>query len=72
MKRRTHFFYVCAVGANGFMQLVACDAKLFRPVRNIRRDLWIDLFRIVRALGVLLVNRMRLVNFCRMMVLGQT
>jgi len=48
-----------AVAADGLMQLVAGDVELVGPVGDVGGHLGVDLFRIVRALGgVLLVEGM--------------
>ena len=44
-----NLFYVSAVAANGFVELIASNSGLFGPVGNIGCHFWIDLFRIVWA-----------------------
>jgi hypothetical protein len=64
-----HFFYMRSVTANGFVELIACDAKLFRPVGDIGRHLWIDLLRIVWPFCVFFMYGVGLVCFLYIVVL---
>ena len=57
------FFDVGAVGADGFVELVACDVEFFGPVGDVRGHFGVDLFGIVRALGVLFVDGVGFVGF---------
>jgi hypothetical protein len=65
----SHFFYMRSVTANGFVELIARDAKLFRPVGDIGRQLWIDLLWIVRPFCVFFMYGVGLVCFLYIMVL---
>jgi hypothetical protein len=56
---RAHFLDVRAVTANGLMELITGYAKLLRPIGNVRCNFWVDFLRIVRSLGVFLVNGVR-------------
>jgi hypothetical protein len=56
MQSQAHFFYMRAVAANGFMQLVSGYAKFFRPIGNIRCHLRVNLLRVVRSLHRLFVR----------------
>ena len=49
----SNLFYVSAVTANSFMKLIAGNAKLFRPVRDVGCHLGIDHLRIVWSFYVL-------------------
>jgi hypothetical protein len=62
---------VGAVGANGFVELVAGDAELFGPICNVGGHFGIDLFEVVRALGgVVFVKGVGFVAFGSVVVLG--
>ena len=63
MERGTDFVDVGAVGADGVVEDFTGDTKLFGPVRNIRGELGVDDFGVVRAGGVLLVWSVRGVFF---------
>jgi len=63
-------FNVGSMAADDFVELVAGDAKLFGPVGDIGCHLGVDLFRVVRALDVLFVERVRFVSFRGIVVLG--
>ena len=59
MQGSAHLLNVGAMAADGLMQLVAGDVELVGPVGDVGGHLGVDLFRIVRALGgVLLVEGM--------------
>ena len=58
-----------AVGADGFVELVACDVEFFGPVGDVRGHFGVDLFGIVRALGVLFVEGVGFVGFGCVVVL---
>jgi hypothetical protein len=64
------FLYMGTVTANGFVELIPSDAELVGPVGNIRCHFWIDLFRIMWTLFVFFVNRVRLVRFWCIVMLG--
>ena len=62
------FFDVGAVGADGFVELVAGDVELFGPVGDVGGHLGVDLFRVVGpcvGFGVLGVRgaQLRLLDF---------
>jgi hypothetical protein len=64
-------FDVGAVGADGFVELVACDAKFLRPVGDVRRHFWVDVFGVVRALGgVVLMGGVGFVGFGCVVMFG--
>jgi hypothetical protein len=64
------FVDVGAVGADGFMQGLAGDVELFRPVGDVGGDFGVDLFGIAGALGVLFVGGVGLVGFGGVVMLG--
>jgi hypothetical protein len=64
------FFDVGAVGADGFVELVAGDVELFGPIGDVGGHLWVDLFGIVWALGVFFVDGVGLVGFGGFVMLG--
>jgi hypothetical protein len=64
------FVDVGAVDADGFVQNLAGDVELFRPVGNVGGDFGVDLFGIAGALGVLFVGSVGLVGFGCIVVLG--
>jgi hypothetical protein len=64
-----HFFYMRSVTTNGFVELIARNAKLFRPVGDIGRKLWIDLLWIVRPFCVFFMYGLGLVCFLYIMAL---
>jgi hypothetical protein len=70
MKGGVDLIYVGAVGPDGFVELVAGDAELFRPVSNVGGHFWVDLFGIMRALGVLFVNGVGFVGLGCVVMLG--
>jgi hypothetical protein len=57
------FFDVGAVSADGFVELVAGDVELFGPVGDVGGHFGVDLFGIVRALGVFFVDGVGFVGF---------
>jgi len=62
MKSRPQLVHMRAMRANHLVQLVACHAELLGPVSDVGRHFRIDLFRVVRTLGgVILVDGMGLV-----------
>jgi hypothetical protein len=61
---------VSAVGADGFVELVAGDAELLGPVVDVGGHFGVDLFGIVRALGVFFVEFVGFVVFGYVVVLG--
>ena len=67
--RAARFFYLRSVTANGCVELIACDAKLFRPESDIGRQLWIDLLRIVWPFCVFFMYGVGLVCFLYIVVL---
>jgi len=70
MEGNPDFLYMGTVTANGFVELISSDAELFGPVGNIRCHFRIDLFRIMWTLCVFFVNRVRLVRFWCIVMLG--
>ena len=52
MEGGADFFYVGAVGADGFVELVAGHLELFRPVGDVRGHFGVDLFRVVGSFDV--------------------
>jgi hypothetical protein len=70
MEGNPDFLYMGTVTANGFVELISSDAELFGPVGNIRCHFRIDLFRIMWTLFVFFVNRVRLVRFWCIVMLG--
>ena len=67
----TDLFDVGAVGADGFVELVAGDAELFGPVGDVRGHFGVDLFGVVRALvGVVCVDGVGFVGFGCVLMLG--
>ena len=65
------FFDVGAVGADGCVELVAGDAELFGPVCDVGGHFGVDLFRVVRALGgVVLVEGVGFVGFGCVVMFG--
>jgi len=70
VKGDTDLFNVGSMAAYRFVELVAGDAKLFRPVGDVGGHLGVDLFGIVRALSVLFVEGVRFVSFRGVVVLG--
>jgi len=62
VKGGADLFDVGSMAAYGFVELVAGDAKLFRPVGGIGGHLGVDLFGIVRTFGVLFVEGVRFVS----------
>jgi hypothetical protein len=69
------FFYVGAVDADGFVELLAGDAELFGPVGDVGGHLGVDLFGVVGAgvgFGVLGVRgaELRLFDFFVFVGLG--
>ena len=65
------FFDVGAVGADGCVELVACHTKFFRPVGDVGGHFGVDLFRVVRALGgVVLVDGVGFVGFGCVVMFG--
>lgn len=61
---------VGAVGADGFVQLVAGDAELFGPVGDVGGHLGVDLFGIVRTLGLFFVDGVGFMGFGCVVMLG--
>ena len=61
---------VGAVGADGFVKDLAGDMELFRPVGDVGGHFGIDLFGVVRALGVVFVGGMEFVGLGGVVVLG--
>jgi len=47
VKGGAELFNVSSMAADGFVELVAGDTKLFRPVDDVGGHLWVDLFGIV-------------------------
>jgi len=70
VKGGTDLFDVGSMAADGFVELVAGDAKLFGPEGDVRGHLGVDLFGIVRTLDVLFVEGVRFVSFRGVVVLG--
>ena len=70
VKRSPNFFNVRPMRTDSFMKFVPSYTKLLGPVGYVRGHLRINLFRVVRALGVIFVNGVRLVGFLRVLVLG--
>ena len=70
MEGNPDFLYMGTVTANGFVELISSDAELFGPVGNIRCHFRIDPFRIMRTRCVFFVNRVRLVGFWCIVMLG--
>ena len=62
--------YMGAVAANGFVELISGNAECLGPVGNIGCHFRIDLSRIMWAICVSLVNRVRLVRFRCIVMLG--
>ncbi len=71
MEGNPDFLYMGTVTTNGFVEPISSDAELFGPVGNIRCYFRIDLFRIMWALCVFSVNRVRLVRFWCIVMLGR-
>jgi len=63
-------FNVGSMAADGFVELVAGDAKLFGPVGDVGGHLGVDLFEIVWALSVLFVEGVRFMSFRGIVVFG--
>lgn len=61
---------VGAVGADGFVELVAGYLEFFRPVGDVGGHLGVDLFGVVGAYSVFLVGCVRVVRFGCVVVLG--
>jgi hypothetical protein len=61
---------VGAVGADGFVELVAGDVELFGPVGDVGGHFGVDLFGIVGALGGFFVKGVGFVAFGYVVVLG--
>jgi hypothetical protein len=64
-------FDVGAVGADGFVELVAGDAELLGPIGDVGGLFGVDLFGVVRALGgVVLVESVGFVGFRCVVMFG--
>jgi hypothetical protein len=61
---------VGAVGADGFVELVAGDVELFGPIGDVGGHFGVDLFGIVGALGVFFVDCVWFVVLGCVVVLG--
>jgi hypothetical protein len=70
MERGADFLDVGAVGTDGFVELITGNAELFRPVRDVRSYLGVDLLGVMRALGMNFLNGVRFVRFRDIVVLG--
>ena len=64
------FVYVGAVGPDGFVEDLAGDVELFGPVGDVGGHFWVDLFGVVRALGMVFVRGVEFVGFGCVVVLG--
>jgi len=71
VKGGSDFFDVGAVTADERVELIACDAELFRPVGDVGRHLGVDLLGVVRAFGgMVFLDGMGFVDFGIVVVLG--
>ena len=71
MEGGADLFDVGAVGADGFVELVAGDAELFGPVGDVGAHFGVDVFGIVRALGgVVLMEGVGFVGFGCVVMFG--
>src|SRR5580698_5432736 len=64
------FVDVGDVDADGFVEGLAGDVKLFRPVGDVGGDFGVDLLGIAGALGVVFVDGVELVGFGCVVMLG--
>jgi hypothetical protein len=58
-----------SVTANSFVELIACDAKLFRPAGDVGCHLWIDLLRIMWPFYMLFMYGVGLARVLRRIVM---
>jgi hypothetical protein len=73
VKGGADFIHVGPMGADRFVELVACDTELFGPVGDVRGHLGIDHFGVVRSFSsIFLVDRVGLMDFGCVAVLGHT
>ncbi len=70
VKCGANFLNVGSVGADSVVELIAGNAELFGPVGNVGSHLWVNLFGVVRAFGVVFVEGVGLVLFGSAVVLG--
>lgn len=59
----TDFVDAGSVTSDGFVEPVACDAKLFGPVGDVGCHLGVDLFRVVRTLDVIFMKSVWFLGF---------
>lgn len=70
MEGGADFFDVGSMRADGFVELIAGDAELLRPVGDVRRHLGVDVFAVVGAFCVFFVESVGFVGFGSVVVLG--
>jgi hypothetical protein len=72
VKGGADFIHVGPVGADSFVELVACNTELFGPVGDVGGHLRVDLFRVVRSFSMFLVDGVGFMGFGCIAVLGHS
>jgi hypothetical protein len=70
VKGGANFLCVGSMGPDRFVELIAGDAELLRPICDVGGHLGIDFLRVVRTFDVFLMGGMRLVILGGVMVLS--